>query len=401
MSWRKKLQQASFRGVPFLVAAHDADLGRRVQVHEYPLRDKPYAEDLGRKSRTLRVEAYLLGADYMAARDRLLVAVEQAGAGQLEHPYLGKMQAMCLSCQVRESTAEGGMARFALEFVEAGEFTFPTSAASTGAAVETAAEAASSAAETSFTARYAVAGHPGFVAQAAQQIFHDALGAMSAAVGRVRSVAAEVAVLRRDVEAAIRALSDLIYLPGSVAQSLVSNMRQLVRAVSVDVRDALVLAEVFYRFGSLLPPVGATTSSRAAQAANQAAMLQLVQVVALAEGARVAAALEFASLQDAIAVRDALLAPMDELMLAAGLPDELFQALRALRTTIVRDFAARGANLARVVSWTPPVTMPALVVAHLLYADAARADEIVARNRLRHPLFVPGGARIEVLTDAA
>lgn len=44
--WRDRLRDASFRGVPFSVDDDDASFGRRVQLHEYPKRDKPYTEDL-------------------------------------------------------------------------------------------------------------------------------------------------------------------------------------------------------------------------------------------------------------------------------------------------------------------------------------------------------------------
>jgi prophage DNA circulation protein len=39
------------------------------------------------------------------------------------------------------------------------------------------------------------------------------------------------------------------------------------------------------------------------------------------------------------------------------------------------------------------------VVAHQLYGDATKADEIIARNRnVRHPGFVRGGQALEVLS---
>ncbi len=59
----------------------------------------------------------------------------------------------------------------------------------------------------------------------------------------------------------------------------------------------------------------------------------------------------------------------------------------------------RGADLARIVSSTPARTEPALLIAHRLYGDASRADEIIARNKIAHPLFVPGGTPLEVLSD--
>ncbi|MFX9939048.1 DNA circularization N-terminal domain-containing protein, partial [Acinetobacter baumannii] len=66
MTWRDQLRPASFRGVPFHVTQATGTFGRRSVTHEYPFRDLPYVEDLGRRARTLRIEALLLGEDYMA-----------------------------------------------------------------------------------------------------------------------------------------------------------------------------------------------------------------------------------------------------------------------------------------------------------------------------------------------
>ncbi len=42
MTWKDRLQDASFRSVPFKVEEESAGTGRRVETHEYPNRDKPY-----------------------------------------------------------------------------------------------------------------------------------------------------------------------------------------------------------------------------------------------------------------------------------------------------------------------------------------------------------------------
>ena len=53
----------------------------------------------------------------------------------------------------------------------------------------------------------------------------------------------------------------------------------------------------------------------------------------------------------------------------------------------------------RQVAWVPQATAPALALAQQLYADALREPELVLRNRVRHPLFVPGAVPLEVLAD--
>ena len=399
MSWREQLIAATFRGAAFFVGGHEAELGRRVQVHEYPQRDKPYTEDLGRATRVFSLDAFVLGDDYLAQRDRLLRAVELPGPGQLKHPYLGEMRASCVSCRLVESTPEGGLARFALDFVESGDAEFKSDTASTAAAVAAAGTTCTAATQSSFTSRFNVAGKPQFVAEAALSNADRALAGMTSAVGKVRGAADQVAALQRDVDAARRDLITLIYTPASAAQALVGNLQQLVRSVAETPRDALTLARTFFRFGLDLPGVSPSTASLAAQWRNQAEQVQLVRVAAVSEGARAATGVQFESYQDAVTVRDEMVETMDDLMLGAT-TDAMYDALRSLRTSVVRDVAARGGDLARLVTWTPAVTMPALVAAQALYADATRAPELVLRNRVRHPLFVPGAAPLEVLSDA-
>lgn len=400
MAWRDELQPASFRGVSFLVRVHEAALGRRVQVHEYPQRDKPWAQDMGRRARELSLDAFVLGDDYISQRNALVRAIELRGAGTLVHPYLGELQCTVLSCKLKESTAEGGLARFALEFVEAGEASFPSAETSTAAAVVASSVQAGAVTQASFEKRYSVANRPAFVAEAAQGLVSQALGAMQGAVSQVRNVAGQVDLLNRDIEAAKRDLITVIFTPASAAQALAGNLRQLVRNVTTAPRDALALARVFFNFGSLLPVVPTLTVSRRAQAQNQAEVMRLVRATALAEGARAASAVQFESYQEAAAVRDELADGLEDVLLSTT-DDDSFDALRALRSALVKDINARGANLARVVVWTPGRTLPALVAAQSVYGDGRRADELLLRNDVRHPLFLAGGQPLEVLSDAA
>ena len=93
MAWRDNLVAASFRGAGFSVNGTDAPIaGRRVAVHEYPGRDEPFVEDLGRRTKRWEIEAFVVGDDYAIARDRLIEECDMPGAGELVHPYLGSLQ---------------------------------------------------------------------------------------------------------------------------------------------------------------------------------------------------------------------------------------------------------------------------------------------------------------------
>jgi prophage DNA circulation protein len=85
---------------------------------------------------------------------------------------------------------------------------------------------------------------------------------------------------------------------------------------------------------------------------------------------------------------------MDELLQEE--PDSMFAPLRDLRSQLAKDFRDR-APVTRLTTITLQSGIPAAVLAHRLYGDATRADEIVARNKLSHPLFVPADESLEVL----
>ena len=133
MAWRDNLVPASFRGVGFQVDETEAPIaGRRVAVHEYPGRDEPFVEDLGRVTKRWTIEAFVVGDDYATVRDRLIDACDMPGAGELVHPYLGSLQVACTACSLTERTREGRMARFSLSFVEAGANQYPSNRVNTG-----------------------------------------------------------------------------------------------------------------------------------------------------------------------------------------------------------------------------------------------------------------------------
>ena len=57
--WRDAMLPATFRGVEFHVELDTRASGRRTVVHEYPKRDLPYSEDMGRAAIRFSFTGYL------------------------------------------------------------------------------------------------------------------------------------------------------------------------------------------------------------------------------------------------------------------------------------------------------------------------------------------------------
>jgi prophage DNA circulation protein len=122
----RPLRIGSFRGVPFRLGAYDFTGGRRNEWHEYPLRDIPLAEDLGRRGRKFSFQAHVIGDTWELQRNRLLTALEAEGPGLLLHPYLGQHNVLCDTFTVSEAE-QRRIAQFTLAFLETAGYQFPTS----------------------------------------------------------------------------------------------------------------------------------------------------------------------------------------------------------------------------------------------------------------------------------
>ncbi|HMF28118.1 MAG TPA: DNA circularization N-terminal domain-containing protein [Candidatus Cybelea sp.] len=172
--WRKKLRQASFKAAAFHVEHQGRVSGRRTVLHEYPKRDIPYAEDMGRHAVRYQITGYVIQRwgsspignmppNYDVARDQLIRALESSGPGTLVDPYnnsIGPMQFQCERYSLTETRERGGYAQFEMAFVEAGEAAFTTVGTDTAATVNNAADNSRAAASTQLNQQMTVANNP-------------------------------------------------------------------------------------------------------------------------------------------------------------------------------------------------------------------------------------------------
>lgn len=133
-TWQLSLLPASWRGVPFGVKATGWRAGRRAVTHQYPFRDQPYTEDLGRSARQLTFSGFVIGDDAAFQASAILNACEQKGPGELVHPVYGSVRMQLVGVESEERWDNGRVVEFRFQFVEPGEVLYPTSGADTQAA---------------------------------------------------------------------------------------------------------------------------------------------------------------------------------------------------------------------------------------------------------------------------
>jgi prophage DNA circulation protein len=122
-TWRNRMRPASFAGAKFHVEQQSRSSGMRTVVHEYPKRNDPYSEIMGKHAVRYQVTGYVIGPNYHLEKEQLIAVLERPEAGQLVDPYLPAQPLMCV-CErysVSETREKGGFCTFDMSFVELGK----------------------------------------------------------------------------------------------------------------------------------------------------------------------------------------------------------------------------------------------------------------------------------------
>jgi prophage DNA circulation protein len=133
-AWQAALRPASFKGVGFGVRGDSIESGHRIADHQYPFRNVPFREDLGRLGRAYNFEGFVIGDDAVM-QAKALLAVCEAGQGTLIHPTFGTVTAICFRVRPEDRVDAGHYVAFTFTFLEAGQVNYPNTPADTQANV--------------------------------------------------------------------------------------------------------------------------------------------------------------------------------------------------------------------------------------------------------------------------
>ncbi len=412
MSWIDKLQPASFRGVAFYVepSGTSAEIGRRAFSVEYPYRDEPFVDDMGRRLRKYNIPAFILekedGPNLYEQRTALFEALEAYGPATLIHPRLGALRVQVAEPAQWTTSSQGNVERFAISFIEAAAEAQPQVTTNTLDEVIVTAARINSAQASYLDRVMSIKNQADFVVQGARDAINNGMTGVKKLVRIGTAAADSVSSLTQTIDSAINDVSNLILLPRTLAATVSTIIQQ---ALGIDDRIDTALAgyRAIDAMWAQVEPIPQTTPSRITQANNQAAIAQLFITSATVAAARIvaqqASALAvtsnsdspFDSADQAYAIRDELVSALDAIALTADA--ELYNTLVDLQAALVAHIAAHGNTLPRVSRVTFAASLPMLVIAHRLHGNIDRETDLIARNRIKHPLFVPQGRELEVL----
>lgn len=399
---QRQLRSASYCGVPFYVSSTKVKVGRRVALFEYPQQGKPFVEDLGRAARVVTVEAFVTGDDYVERMGALIEKLETAGKGELVDPWLGSMTVTPQSVSEVSYTTKLRLAKVTISFVESGELQFPTASTSTHDDVCSRADDLTAVAQTFVAKSVDLTKSQDFV--------------VDSVVGKLKtelennSIQSLATMFKLDTltELANDAATLLTTSPNSFASTLVSSLGLGSFVTTVKAWRRVVFLARGITYGSdfnvadsILYASGTSgyETAKAVEAINSGIrLISLANAVGASSNVgtdldRVddSQSVQTMAYDDMIAVRDGLLDAIDSEMLKTE-DDDVYGALVNARAAVWGDLTTRAESRARLIDYTPSEVMPALVLAYDYYGDAARDSEIVERNNIRRPAFVPARA---------
>lgn len=429
----QQLKAASFRNVSFVALGGVSNFGRRVDIHEYPYRDTPWAEDLGRATRHFAVSGYLVGDDVIAQRDLLIAACEQSGVGKLIHATYGELNVTLLQFRTIERWDKGRYFEIEFEFVESGERVFPSSITATTTGLIEAALGADAAASLDFVSNalttlsagaatlqtYVVSalgwytaaknvvvdarnlfrlltnlpGDFGRFAGASDVPAFSTTGEVSNSQNTVSSLTVQAVANRAAVDDAGEALSasaaSISAATASDYAAAAAGLASAVLAAAPAPDDAIRLLSDLSTYTNDSPTTSSTIG--ASMATAQEAATDLFRRSCISAVAQAAAQYQPTSSDDAAQMRDTVTALIDAEIVIAGDQgeDDTYSAMKSLRAAVVADLNARGGALAAIKTFQFPASLPALTLANRIYRDAGRADELVEQASPVHPAFMP------------
>lgn len=411
LSWLNNLLPASFRGVPFQVSGTSSEFGRRNQTHEYPFRDVPYTEDLGRSARKNKIDAFVIGDDHKLQAEKLVEAIEEEGAGTLIHPILGELNVNIVgTATVSDSVENGRMSVISFSFVEAGELIFPDSSIATDDVVDENADNVDQELLDAFE-DFDLIDAPDFVQSSilddTMSILNDIADAYNAITPYVNDA---VKILNGD-------LSPILGAGGASIINSIKNVWKSATKFSNSVKGLIARVKVFKGISfikRILPGAIWSTDSKSTKKRkkNQNLINTAIRVTALTEASRIIASLPkqvedkrkqaFApvalestveksntiSFDDLLDIKDSINESFDK-ELSRTEHDGLYIALVKLKAAVNQDINARLIKIEKTIVYMHNEVLPDLVLAHYLYNNATRGSDISIRNNILHPGFIP------------
>ena len=403
--WKKRLLPGSFRGIPFFIESHTLKGGRNAVAHEPVDRDTTSSEDTGIKAKVFSVTFHVLGDNYFFLRDAFIGAGDNRDVGILVHPYLGIKEVRAEGYELTEITSEGRIAVFTMEFIEAGNPSFPIAAIDAVTSLITDVVTTVAQVQNAFQLAFKIGELPGFAVNSSVLLVKKFASDLKSSFKNFRVLPESQADLTKRLKEIEDNAESLVQNPASLAGAIEDVLSDLSGLIAVDDdketidsssgRDEkLDVFKVPTEFDSGYEDIPENTPTREREKANSKALEILIIHISICYQVQEIAIKDFISKEQAIDIRNAASEKIAKQLLIID-DDEEFQVMQDLNSSMVLAVPNPNDQLAETKTINLAIETPSLVLTYDLFEDATKEADIITRNRVKNPGFLIGD--IEVL----
>lgn len=385
--WQSTLWDASFKGVPFYVEQAAEDGGRRLAVHEFPRRDDPFIEDLGSSARTFELVAYLASDFADSDASGLSETFDSAESGLLVLPARGPVQAFCKTFKRDDKLDKLGYIAFQASFVRdvgaSALFSSDFLAQLGFDAIDALTSAAFGLADV-----FAYVGYAGWLANNISTGLEDIVATVESVVS--------VGPIDSSLSGALVTSLGTLYnsIPANVAADDIADVIAATLDLASQTGAAMAGADAARAFAQSFDDISdpPSPSSAAVGAAldynNLATLATLARIAFVQPYAAGVLRQTFPAREDAITARADFVTRCD-VLLSGAVPIDIADSITSLRAAVIKYLSTAILDMAPVQTVTAQVSLPSVVAAWALYQNPTRDRELVARNGVKHPSFMP------------
>lgn len=388
--WTQSLRKASYKGASFEVETDGESGGRRIKIHEFACSEQHTVEDLGKVAGKFDVTAYVTGDDVDAKKSAVFAACTSKGPGTLVLPMeTGRIQANCQSVKTSRSKDKHGYIAITLSFVRSGNGTPVLGVVRLPRAVEIAAGAIGTVLSAAFSQAFNVDGSADTVRESAISVVEDVAAIIAEAAAYTPTEGDAISTLTKQAQQLYNEAPALVFEPAALIARQGDLMAQFFKATRAGngARGFKELAE----FGVSYPAIAPTTGTRVQQKRIRDVMTYAIRVQGLAYYAAELTQIDYATRSDAITSRADLAAVFEQhdYMELPFFDQTLSYDLAKIRGLAIKAISVEVANQAPILDIVAPQSMPSLYWVYRLYGSLDKEEELVTRNAIALPLFMP------------
>lgn len=397
MGWRDDQKEfGKLDGKKFIYENVEDELGADMVIHNIATSGRPVAEGISEGAEAFDIVARFVGDDYLVDMDEFIEILRKPTTHKFEHPYRGTFRKTSLVGKARLSNSrnEGGTCVFRFRLVVTEDQAFPLIR---DASFDLLSQVGllNLALIASYKRRFKVGT---FVKQI--------LGTIGLATAAMRVVEGKIQAAMNLTEAfgsAVTGFADqasaLLRKPGDMVLSMTSTAIGIIAGITSAVDDlpsrnkraqntfTQAMREIFGQDRPTVPRL-ATPESLLEQ--ENSIQWWLANRIAFISGAASAITdMTFGSTAEVNLFKSEFLGFFDDITIDPDLDDQMYSEVRQLKANVVDYLAGVAQELPELTTYTTQKALPALVVGYQIYGDNDHDLEIVDRNDVIDPMFVP------------